>query len=73
MTLEEIKAAVDAGKTVYSGNPGYQVKKDKFGRYNIVCSFNGYTVGLAGKRGLNGKAEDFYVAGEKTSVATETA
>ena len=33
MTLQEIKAAVDAGHRVHWANPGYRVIRDKLGQY----------------------------------------
>lgn len=50
-TAQEIKKAVDEGKTVYSGNEAYTVVKDKLGQYLIKCSLNGYCVGLSGQEG----------------------
>lgn len=65
MTLEQIKAAVDAGKTVHSVNSLYTVIKDKLGRYLIVCSYNNYCIGLTHQDGItmNGTPETFYIAG----------
>jgi hypothetical protein len=63
--IKRIKTAVDQGYTVYSGNSAYEVKKASNGDYNIVCSFNGYTIGLHGREGteyagkLNG--DNFYI------------
>ena len=63
MTLNEIKAAIDAGRQVRWGNDGYEVIKDNLGQYLIVYRPNGYTIGLAWRDGvtLNGKEEDFYI------------
>jgi hypothetical protein len=36
MTLEDIKAAVDAGQTVHWANTGYIVHKDRLGQYLIM-------------------------------------
>ena len=36
MTLEQIKAAVEAGKTVHWANTGYEVIKDNIGQWFIV-------------------------------------
>ena len=36
MTLDEIKAAVDAGQTVHWANTGYVVHKDRLGQYLIT-------------------------------------
>lgn len=61
MTVQEIKQAVDNGKTVQYGN-GYEVIKFK-GEYFIRCISNGYTIGLTWSDGitLNGKEEDFFI------------
>jgi hypothetical protein len=47
-TITEIKAAVEAGRIVYDGNPAYRVIKDSKGQWLIHCTLNGYTVGLHG-------------------------
>jgi hypothetical protein len=47
--IEKIKTLVDLGCKVYQQNTGYVVKKDRFGRYNIVFKPNGYTIGLHGR------------------------
>lgn len=62
MTLDEIKAAVEAGETVHWANDGYTVVKDNLGQWLIVCGSNGYTVGLTWRDGVtvNGDAADFY-------------
>jgi len=62
MTLQEIKDAIADGLKVYHGNKNYEVILDKFGRYLIVCEFNGYTIGLthSDKKTMNGKEADFF-------------
>jgi len=50
-TVQEIKKAVDEGKTVYMENEAYQVIKDKIGQYMIKCTLNGYCIGLHGAVG----------------------
>lgn len=62
MTLEQIKSAVDAGRTVCHHNKGYQVKKSQRGEYYIICTWNDYNIGLTWQDGvtMNGKPEDFY-------------
>lgn len=64
MTLEEIKAAVDAGFTVHWSNPLYKVERWSNGSYEIVCQDNGHAIGLTWLDGvtMNGKPEDFYIA-----------
>lgn len=67
MTIKQIKAAVDAGKTVQWCNPGYTVIKDELGQYLIHCSINDSYMGLTWKDGttMNGSPEDFYITEEK--------
>lgn len=64
MTLEEIKTAVDNGQTVYWCNALYTVTKDRHDAYIIVCSSNGYTIGLTHRDGLtlNGEPNEFYIS-----------
>lgn len=63
MKLIEIKNALAEGRKVYHGNQNYEVIRDKIGQYLIVCSINGYTIGLTHKDGqtMNGKEEDFFI------------
>tara|TARA_Y100001938_G_C8075872_1_gene426040 strand:- start:1096 stop:1293 length:198 start_codon:yes stop_codon:yes gene_type:complete len=62
MNLEQIKKALEKGLKVYWGNNGYEVLKDKLGRYLVVCRHNGYTVGLTDLNGnLQGNPNEFYV------------
>lgn len=62
MTLEEIKKAVNEGKHVYWCNENYEVVKDKYDQWFIVC-YIGNTIGLTWRDGktLNGKEEEFYI------------
>lgn len=64
MTIEEIKAAVDAGKPVRWANDGYHVRKNEAGEYYIIFLPNGNNIGLTNRAGdkLNGQPEDFYIA-----------
>ena len=64
MTLEEIKAAVDAGQTVHWANTGYRVHKDRFGQYLITFEPNGGCIGLTDRSGkrLNGDEAEFFIA-----------
>jgi len=64
MTLDEIKAAIDAGKTVHWANEGYVVHKDDLGEYLITFRPNGSTVGLTDRAGtkLNEDSRLFFVA-----------
>lgn len=49
-TIEEIKAAVDAGKRVDCMGGGYHVLKSG-ARYVVAAKFSGYRVGLHGRPG----------------------
>lgn len=64
MTLEEIKAAVDAGNRVHWSNVGYVVTRDRLGQYLITFAQNGSAIGLTNQDGsrLNGKPEEFFIA-----------
>ena len=64
MTLDEIKAAVDACQTVHWANAGYVVHKDRLGQYLITYVPNGSCIGLTdrGGHGLNGKEAEFFIA-----------
>lgn len=62
MTLDEIKTAVNAGKTVHWSNGLYRViraGKD----YQIVCEQNGHAIGLTWQDGetMNGSPSEFYI------------
>ena len=67
MTLDEIKAAVESGKTVCWSNRGTHVVKDKIGQWLIVTQSNGYATGLTWRDGvtLNGEPEEFFVLEEE--------
>ena len=66
MKLEEIKAAVRAGKTVHWASDIYEVKlhhfRDGGEQWLIVCIPNRNAIGLTGRDEvtLNGKEEQFY-------------
>jgi hypothetical protein len=64
MTLDDIKAAVDAGQTVHWANTGYVVHKDRLGQYLITYVPNGSCIGLTDRGGhrLNGKEAEFFIA-----------
>ncbi|WP_136443694.1 hypothetical protein [Pacificoceanicola onchidii] len=64
MTLEEIKAALDADQTVHWANTGYRVHKDTLGQYLITFLPNGSTIGLTDRSGqrLNGDEAEFFIA-----------
>lgn len=68
MTLDQIKAAVEAGKTVHWTNTSYQVIKDSINQWLIAYNRGGSRenyIGLTWQDGvtLNGKEEEFYIAG----------
>lgn len=67
MTLEEIKKAVDEGKTVFWSNTSYVVIPHKKTPDTYLIKFlgNGHMIGLtwADNVTLNGKEEDFFVEG----------
>ena len=64
MTLEDTKAAVDAGQTVHWANTGYVVHKDRLGQYLITYLPNGSCIGLTDRSGqrLNGDEAEFFIA-----------
>ena len=64
MNLEEIKAAVYAGKTVHWSNTGYTVIVDNIGQWLIKYTPTGHCIGLTWADGstVNGKEEDFFLA-----------
>ena len=64
MNLEEIKAAVLAGKTVHWASRIYEVRyAPKLDEFQIVCTANDSIIGLTWKDGvtMNGKEDDFYI------------
>ena len=66
MTLEEIKAAVNAGKTVHWATYSYTVVKGiekAIGHWFIKCTDNDYTIGLTHRDEvtMNGEPEQFFV------------
>ena len=66
MTLEEIKSAVNAGKTVHWATYSYEVVKGSgpaVGRWFVVCTDNDYTIGLTHRDEvtMNGKPEQFFI------------
>lgn len=62
MTLEQIKTAVDEGKTVHWCTSSYKVVRGVSG-YLIECLSNEYYTGLTWRDGvtLNGKENEFYI------------
>ncbi|MEQ8489163.1 MAG: hypothetical protein RLP08_17550 [Marinovum algicola] len=70
MTLDDIKAAVDAGQTVHWANTGYVVHKDWLGQYLISFLPNGSCICLTDREGqrLNGKEAEFFIAQSKDAA-----
>jgi len=64
MTVEEIKKAVDEGKTVYWSSEIYPVIKDRIGQYLINCTISTMCIGLTWLDGvtLNGTEDEFFIA-----------
>lgn len=65
MTLQEIKDAVDAGKTVYWASSAYRVIKDEIGKYLIEyrygTSYNYVSLTWCDGVTLNGNPNDFFI------------
>ena len=63
MTLQEIKTAVENGKTVHWASDHYEVIKDNIGQWLIHCTINDNYIGLTGtdEVTMNGKEEEFYI------------
>ena len=66
MNLQEIKTALEKGKTVYCSSYIYEVIKDSIGQYLIRCTLNDHCIGLfwADGKTLNGEEKDFYIKSE---------
>jgi hypothetical protein len=60
-TAEEIKAAVDSGKTVYVDSMAYVVIKDNIPQYLIKCMINDYCIGLTHKDGKTLNGTEFFM------------
>ncbi|WP_407496302.1 hypothetical protein [Pseudooceanicola sp. MF1-13] len=73
MNIAEIKAAVDAGKSVHWANEGYRVHRDGLGQYLITFVPNGSTIGLTDRSGrrLNGAEADFFISEPRHGAAAE--
>lgn len=63
MTLNEIKEAVEAGKTVHWASANYVVIKDRIGQWLIKCVSNNSCIGLTWRDGvtMNGRPEEFFI------------
>ena len=66
MNAQEIRAAVEAGKTACWANRGYRVIDGGIAGYLIECQSNGHCIGLTWNDGvtLNGKPEEFHIGEE---------
>lgn len=67
MTLQEIKIAIKAGRTVCWKAKNYVVKGGDIENLSIVCTNNNHSIGLTNMAGdkLNGEECDFFIdAGE---------
>lgn len=66
MTLQQIKAAVEDGKTVHWVNDAYSVIKGFGGQWLICCHHNDSCIGLTWRDGvtLNGREDQFFIAAE---------
>ena len=73
MNIAEIKAAVDAGKSVHWANEGYRVHRDGLGQYLITFVRNGSSIGLTDRSGrqLNGAEADFFISKPSQDAAAE--
>lgn len=69
MTLEEIKQAVLAGKTVHWSSKAYKVERNKAGQWLVKCTLNGSWYPLTHSDGvtMDYKPSDFFIAGEVTA------
>ena len=73
MNIAEIKAAVDAGKSVHWANEGYRVHRDGLGQYLITFVRNGSSIGLTDRSGrqLNGAEADFFISEPRQDAAAK--
>lgn len=73
MNIAEIKAAVDAGKSVHWANVGYRVHRDGLGQYLITFVRNGSTIGLTDRSGryLNAAEGDLFISKPSHGAAAE--
>jgi hypothetical protein len=66
MNAEEIRQAVNSGKSVFWKNSCYVIIKDSLGQYLIRCILNDNYIGLTHLDGttLNGDEGDFYIGND---------
>jgi len=65
-TADEIRAAVDAGKTVYADSKAYVVIKDNIPQYFICCAMTNYCIDLTWRDGKTLNGRNFFM--EKDSL-----
>ena len=67
MTLQEIKSAVLAGRTVHWKNGAYDVIRDGVGQWFILCRFNGSLTSLTWADGvtMSEDPKDFFLGEEE--------
>ena len=72
MTLEDIKAALDAGNRVHWVNSGYVVTRDDLGQYLITFTLSGSAIGLTSQDGtlLKRQPGEFFLS-ESAEVCHE--
>lgn len=67
LTLDEIREAVKAGKTVHWSTTSYDVKLWSDGKFVIACPSTNYAIGLSyvrdGVEHVNAKLEEFFLGG----------
>lgn len=70
MTLDEIKAAVRAGKIVHWKSPGYVVTVDMHDYFAVVFTPTRNCIGLTWRDGvtMNGEEADFFLANEAVAA-----
>ena len=63
MNLQEIKTAVENGKSVHWKTENYKVIKDSIGQWLIWSQFNDNYIGLTWRDGktMNGEEEHFFI------------
>lgn len=64
MNLNEIKKAVEAGRTVHWASRHYRVVKDQVGQWLIECMSNSTYIRLTWRDGvtMNGREDQFFIA-----------
>lgn len=68
LTLDEIREAVKAGKTVHWSTTSYDVKLWSDGKFVVACPSTNYAIGLSyvrdGVEHVNARLEDFFLGSE---------